>query len=114
MALSDLVVLMNDGRIEQRGTPREIFNHPRSEFTARFIGGHNVIDSGGETVAVRIDRMALRRPADPVDGPALAGTISKIEYQGTYVLIAVLPGHGDEISVQIGESELDAGHFAIG
>ena len=43
MALADLVVLMNGGRIEQKGSPREVFNHPRSEFVARFIGGHNIM-----------------------------------------------------------------------
>ena len=48
MALADIVVLMNGGRIEQHGTPREIFHHPRTEFAAKFIGGHNVIAAGGK------------------------------------------------------------------
>src|SRR6201995_3897266 len=91
MALSDIVVLMNCGRIEQQGTPREIFNHPRTEFAAKFIGGHNVINLDGESVAVRVDRMVLKKPGGSVDGPSVAGTVSKIEYQGTYVLIAVTP-----------------------
>ena len=43
MALADLVVVMNHGRIEQQGAPREIYNRPTTEFVARFIGGHNVI-----------------------------------------------------------------------
>ncbi len=43
MALADLVVVMNQGRIEQAGTPREVFNAPATSFVARFIGGHNVI-----------------------------------------------------------------------
>ena len=47
MALADLVVVMNGGRIEQQGTPREVFNRPRTEFVARFIGGHNVVAVGG-------------------------------------------------------------------
>src|ERR1700685_3835545 len=34
MALADIVVLMNAGQIEQQASPREIFNHPRTEFTA--------------------------------------------------------------------------------
>ncbi|MGH1359256.1 MAG: ABC transporter ATP-binding protein [Burkholderiaceae bacterium] len=43
MSVADQVVVMNHGLIEQVGTPRQVFNQPRSEFVARFIGGHNVI-----------------------------------------------------------------------
>ena len=35
---------MNEGRIEQTGSPQELFNEPQSEFVARFIGGHNIIN----------------------------------------------------------------------
>ena len=38
---------MNKGRIEQAGTPREVFEKPATEFVARFLGGHNVIDTPG-------------------------------------------------------------------
>ena len=55
MALADLVVLMNGGRIEQQGSPRDIFNAPRTEFTARFMGGHNIIRNGDATTC-RITR----------------------------------------------------------
>ena len=43
LALADLVVVMNKGRIEQIGTPRDVFEKPATEFVARFLGGHNVI-----------------------------------------------------------------------
>jgi putative spermidine/putrescine transport system ATP-binding protein len=43
MALADLVVVMNDGQIEQFGAPREVYNQPTTAFVARFIGGHNVL-----------------------------------------------------------------------
>lgn len=43
MALADLVVVMDAGRIEQAGTPRAIYNKPETLFVARFIGGHNVV-----------------------------------------------------------------------
>jgi putative spermidine/putrescine transport system ATP-binding protein len=38
MALADTMVVMNHGRIEQSGTPQEVFNKPASEFVARFTG----------------------------------------------------------------------------
>ena len=43
LALADLVIVMNDGRIEQADTPRAVFDRPTTAFVARFIGGHNVL-----------------------------------------------------------------------
>ncbi|CCE06592.1 putative spermidine/putrescine transporter subunit; ATP-binding component of ABC superfamily tranporter [Bradyrhizobium sp. STM 3843] len=114
MALSDLVVLMNGGRIEQQGSPREIFNHPRTEFAAKFIGGHNVIALGDTSYAVRVDRILLRKPGQPIDGPQVAGTISKIEYQGTYVLVAIVTDGGREISAQLTDDQFDGTTYSIG
>ncbi|MEM7023957.1 MAG: ABC transporter ATP-binding protein [Pseudomonadota bacterium] len=50
MALSDLVVVMNNGLIEQTGAPRDVYNHPRTDFVARFIGGHNVLQGTLERI----------------------------------------------------------------
>src|ERR1700693_3316334 len=61
LALADLVVVMNKGRIEQTATPRELFEKPATEFIARFLGGHNVIETPTGPVAVRADRITLRR-----------------------------------------------------
>src|SRR5690242_8280212 len=43
MALADLIVVMNDGRIEQAAPPRDVFERPATAFVARFMGDHNVI-----------------------------------------------------------------------
>jgi len=43
MTTADLIAVMNLGRIEQLGTPQEIYDHPRSAFVARFIGGSNIL-----------------------------------------------------------------------
>jgi putative spermidine/putrescine transport system ATP-binding protein len=114
MALADLVVLMNGGRIEQQGTPREIFNHPRTEFTARFIGGHNVIAIGGETFAVRNDKLTLKRPGEAFDGPSVAGTVTEVEYQGTYVMVTISADDGTEISAQLAENQFDVADYRVG
>ena len=45
MAMADRIVVMNVGRIEQIGTPQEVYDRPRSKFVARFLGGSNVIDA---------------------------------------------------------------------
>jgi putative spermidine/putrescine transport system ATP-binding protein len=114
MALADIVVLMNGGRIEQQGSPREIFNHPRTEFTAKFIGGHNVIALGEESFAVRVDRMMLKRPNETVTGPSIAGTVSEVEYQGTYVRVALAIEGGADIAAQLTESQFDAANYSVG
>lgn len=43
MALADLIVVMNDGRIEQAANPRTVFERPATAFVAQFMGNHNVI-----------------------------------------------------------------------
>jgi putative spermidine/putrescine transport system ATP-binding protein len=114
MALADIVVLMNRGRIEQQGSPREIFNHPRTEFTAKFIGGHNVIAVGDETFAVRNDRLTLNAPGNTVDGPSIAGIVNEVEYQGTYVRVAIAVEGRPDISAQLSENQFDAANYAVG
>ncbi len=43
MTTADVIAVMNVGKIEQAGSPEEIYDRPRSEFVARFIGSSNVI-----------------------------------------------------------------------
>ena len=43
MTMADRIVVMNGGRIEQIGTPEEVYDRPNSAFVARFIGGSNVV-----------------------------------------------------------------------
>jgi len=54
MTTADLIAVMNHGKIEQAGSPEEIYDRPRSEFVARFIGSSNVIKGKG-LEASRID-----------------------------------------------------------
>jgi iron(III) transport system ATP-binding protein len=53
MTTADVIAVMNQGRIEQRGAPQEIYDRPHSEFVARFIGGSNIL-SGKAVDASRI------------------------------------------------------------
>jgi iron(III) transport system ATP-binding protein len=43
MTTADLLVVMNQGRIEQAGAPEEVYQRPRTEFVARFLGGTNIL-----------------------------------------------------------------------
>jgi iron(III) transport system ATP-binding protein len=48
MTTADLIAVMNAGKIEQAGSPEDIYDRPRSEFVARFIGSSNVIKGSGQ------------------------------------------------------------------
>ncbi|HET7547482.1 MAG TPA: ABC transporter ATP-binding protein [Usitatibacter sp.] len=55
MTMADRIVVMNGGRIEQIGTPHEVYDAPKSRFVARFIGASNVLEAkhvGGNQVEV--------------------------------------------------------------
>ena len=109
MALADLVVVMNQGRIEQQGSPHEVFNAPRTEFVARFMGGHNVIPiAAGGLAAVRADKTRLSREAMPAAPNVLPATVRGVEYQGTHVLITLASEAVPELSAMVPEARFDA------
>ncbi len=108
MALADLVVVMNQGRIEQSGTPHQVFNAPRTEFVARFMGGHNVIPQPAGPVAVRADRTQLSRTPLPAGPNTLAATVRGVEYQGTHVLLSLASEAVPDFSAMLPEARYDA------
>jgi len=61
MTMADRVVLMRDGRIEQNGSPEELYNRPATAFTARFIGTPpmNVIAHGDRLIGIRPEHIRL-------------------------------------------------------
>jgi putative spermidine/putrescine transport system ATP-binding protein len=113
MALADQVVVMNHGRIEQTGSPREVFNAPRSEFVARFMGAHNVIEMPAGKVAVRSDRLKL---STAIDGGVRPVVVRAVEYQGTYVQVSVVPRELSDAqwTVTVSDQEFDAAPLAAG
>jgi len=86
MALSDLIVVMNEGRIEQSGSPRTLFNEPESEFVARFIGGHNIISMDQGQGCIRSDRISYSQGGD--------ARVRNVEYLGHDVRVSVDSSHG--------------------
>ncbi|MBV9862850.1 MAG: ABC transporter ATP-binding protein [Alphaproteobacteria bacterium] len=92
MALSDLMLVMDQGQVQQVGSPREIFESPASAFVARFIGGHNVVATPQGAVAIRADRCRIGAPGA---GPYLTGRVAAVEYQGTVVRVALETQSGE-------------------
>lgn len=70
LAVSDRIVVMNQGRIAQIGTPRELYNSPSSRFVADFIGDANLIEGEVEGASFVAGDLALALPAGPGNGPA--------------------------------------------
>jgi len=116
MALADLVVVMQGGRIEQAAPPREVFDRPATAFVARFVGGHNVLPDEGRMIAVRTDHCRLGSPDQtPPDGSSrVRGTISAIEYQGPLVRVAVETGSGDEAVALLSDATFFGAPVSVG
>ena len=74
MTMSDRIAVMRAGRIEQLGSPEELYERPRTTFVAGFLGVSNLLDGevasrGGDFVDVRLrDGATVRAPAADVDG----------------------------------------------
>jgi ABC-type Fe3+/spermidine/putrescine transport system ATPase subunit len=69
MALSDRIALLRDGALEQVASPREIYAHPATAYTAQFIGQTNLLH--GEIRRSIATCGVLRWPLDEADGPVL-------------------------------------------
>jgi putative spermidine/putrescine transport system ATP-binding protein len=118
IALADLVVVMDHGRIVQADTPEAIFNRPATPYVARFMGGQNVVAgrvaAGGAEIRIEgrdgvfLAANPAARAAEPgapaafsirrdriaidpsASGPnTFAGTVQEIEYQGSYVKVTL-------------------------
>jgi spermidine/putrescine transport system ATP-binding protein len=113
LAMSDRIAVMNGGRVEQIGGPREIYEHPQTAFVADFIGSLNALDltvgevvgsyavarlGEGERLVVPVDsgvrpgdslRIAVRPErvqlgVETDGGSRLEGTVAEIVYLGMY------------------------------
>ena len=135
LALSDRVVVFNQGRIEQIGAPNEVYRRPASPFVARFVGDANVIpvdvdrvDDGAAEVTVGGHR--FRTPASDVMGPAwlvlrpevvgvsvpsddraLRGVVRDLSFRGTgHSYRVVVDGVRDPVKAEVsGGSGIDLG-----
>ena len=112
LAMSDRVAVMNSGRIEQVGTPREIYDRPATPFVADFIGDTNFIDRGTDTIAVRPERMQVRRDGADKGHERFAGAVVTTMVIGPAVQCIVRGDDGQEVLVRQqrngGESPLES------
>jgi ABC-type Fe3+/spermidine/putrescine transport system ATPase subunit len=99
LAMSDRVAVMNAGRIEQIGTPREIYDAPATRFVAAFIGDTNFISRDGGAVALRPEQLRLARASSPANG-ALTGELVATMVVGPAIQCVVRTDDGQEVLVR--------------
>ena len=112
LALADLVVVMNKGRIEQAGSPRDVFEKPATEFVARFLGGHNVIATPAGMIAVRADRVTVVAEASNLS--RLGAAVISIEYQGASHQVGLEGGGARDLSAILGDADFAKAPLAVG
>ncbi|MGF0537849.1 ABC transporter ATP-binding protein [Agrobacterium sp. ES01] len=142
MALADLVVIMNDGRIEQAASPRTVFEKPATAFVARFMGTHNVVsgrivdrsdngitvevNGGGRIVApgkvspseqsadiaIRTDHVRIGESTIP--GLGFSGFVSLVEDLGATVKISVTGAGIDDFTVILTDADFFAKPVKVG
>jgi ABC-type Fe3+/spermidine/putrescine transport system ATPase subunit len=100
LAMSDRVAVMSGGRIEQIGTPGEIYDTPASPFVADFIGETNFIKRDGGTIAVRPERVHLRPEAGGGGVDGIAGEVVTTMVIGPAVQCLVRGDDGQEVLVR--------------
>ena len=86
LSMSDRIAVFNGGRIEQVGTPAEVYERPATPFVAGFVGTSNLLtDEDGTTYSIRPEKIRLLKQDDK--GPADAddnatGTVAEVVYLG--------------------------------
>ncbi len=136
LEVADRVVIMNQGRIEQAGTPEEVFHHPASEFVMDFIGGvnlfHGRIDKGKAVFGSLVfdhsksagpDGQSARLFVRPYDldihheqngKPCLRAKVERVQSAGPHVRVELLAETGESVTVEMSHAEYRDTHVAAG
>jgi putative spermidine/putrescine transport system ATP-binding protein len=78
LTMSDRLAVFNNGRVEQIGTPADVYEHPETEFVAGFVGVSNVLERNGRRFTIRPEKIAMTG----ADGPGEPGVVSDVVYVG--------------------------------
>ena len=87
LSMSDRLAVFNNGRIEQVGAPRAIYEQPATEFVANFVGTANLLREAGELVTIRPER--VRIGAASSDEISATGTIVDVQFLGATTRVRV-------------------------
>jgi sulfate transport system ATP-binding protein len=107
MSIADQIAVMDHSRIEQVGTPRELYDEPATPFVMRFLGP---VTRLGETL-VRPHEIALSLDARP---GSFEAQVARVVHLGFEVRVELVLGAGDEVAVQLPRAEADELELAVG
>lgn len=111
MALADMIVVMNKGKIEQVGSPYEVFNKPKNEFIANFIGGHNVLFKDNKKFSIRMDHININFNEKNVSAYPLK--VNEIEFQGQIVKVTGISKDFGKLSLSLADDVFLKNKFSI-
>jgi putative spermidine/putrescine transport system ATP-binding protein len=92
LTMSDHVAVFNEGRIEQVGTPSDVYERPATEFVAGFVGTSNIIERGGRRISVRPERIEIGGTGEP-------GTVADVVFVGAFTRVLVDTDAGDHLTL---------------
>jgi putative spermidine/putrescine transport system ATP-binding protein len=107
LTMSDRIAVFSQGRIDQIGSPAEIYEHPANEFVAAFVGISNLLERDGRRFTIRPEKIRLLGDGEqPEAGDhAETGTIREVIYAGMVTRYVVdLVGGGEIVVVRQNES----------
>ena len=117
LAMSDTVVVMREGKVEQIGSPTDLYHRPRSRFVATFVGESNVLPGRNDGSRIELDGLgAVPSPPGPLGavflsvrpedlrlGPGgdseLEGTLTDVVFLGAATRYVVRLGDGSSVDV---------------
>jgi putative spermidine/putrescine transport system ATP-binding protein len=82
LTMSDRIAVFNHGRIEQLGTPREIYEKPASSFVSEFVGQTNKLTIDGVRINIRPEHIELTKNSSGA-GRTITGTITDLIFVGS-------------------------------
>jgi putative spermidine/putrescine transport system ATP-binding protein len=100
LTMSDRLAVFNAGRIEQVGTPADVYEHPANEFVAGFVGVSNVVERDGRRFTIRPEKVRLLEENERADGLHVeAGMVRDVAYVGMVTRFLVALDAGGELQV---------------
>jgi putative spermidine/putrescine transport system ATP-binding protein len=102
LGMSDRIGVFSAGRLEQVGTPGEVYERPANEFVAGFVGVSNVLRRDGRRVTIRPEKIRMLEPGEGVDDREWAaedGVVRDVLYLGPVTRYGVALGDGAVLTV---------------
>ena len=116
MRMSDRIVVFNSGRIEQVGTPEQVYEEPRTNFVAGFLGTANIFSvdvaqkflGATTTVSIRPERIRLQAPETKIDKSetSVKGTVQEAAFVGANTIYILETDFGVKLTVRKTNTEL--------